>query len=299
MAAEEVLSEWNLKLDVTPIQPSVWSVGDAYVLKAYDDRRTIQRNAAVSEELLRAGLPVAEICPLPDGRRYAEWEGRFWLLSARLKGSRIRSDACDAAWFETFGTVIARLHLAFLACGDALELHDADLMDELNGWIGESLRRNKPAWLPEDVLESEIRELAGFVPMLPRQPIHRDVHPGNFLFEGCVFSGYVDFDLSQRNIRIFDLCYFLLGILSEGVLAWSEPERWLLAVRCTMSGYGRMIRLEDAERRAMPCVMKCIELLFVAYGLNTGNDKAARTAAELHAWVDAIQPEILAACGAC
>ena len=33
-------------------------------------------------------------------------------------------------------------------------------------------------------------------------------------FEGD-FSGYIDFDLSQRNIRIFDICYFLTGLLAE------------------------------------------------------------------------------------
>ena len=37
---------------------------------------------------------------------------------------------------------------------------------------------------------------------LPKQLIHRDVHSGNFLFENNEFSGYIDFDLSQKNIRI-------------------------------------------------------------------------------------------------
>ena len=35
--------------------------------------------------------------------------------------------------------------------------------------------------------------------MLPVQLIHRDVHFGNFLFDEGKFSGYIDFDLSQRN----------------------------------------------------------------------------------------------------
>lgn len=32
-------------------------------------------------------------------------------------------------------------------------------------------------------------------------------------FQEGKFSKYMDFDLSQRNIRIFDLCYFMLGLL--------------------------------------------------------------------------------------
>ena len=46
------------------------------------------------------------------------------------------------------------------------------------------------------------------------------MHFGNFLFQEGSFSGYIDFDLSQKNIRIFDLCYFLAGLLAEE--PWEE-----------------------------------------------------------------------------
>lgn len=37
---------------------------------------------------------------------------------------------------------------------------------------------------------------------LPIQLIRREVHLGNLLFDNNKFSGYIDFDLSQKNIRI-------------------------------------------------------------------------------------------------
>lgn len=61
---------------------------------------------------------------------------------------------------------------------------------------------------------------------LPVQLIHRDVHLDNFLFAKGKFAGYIDFDLSQRNIRIFDLCYFMLGLLSEEEILDITEEQW-------------------------------------------------------------------------
>jgi len=36
------------------------------------------------------------------------------------------------------------------------------------------------------------------------------------LFDQGKLTGYIDFDLSQKDARIFNICYFLMGLLSEG-----------------------------------------------------------------------------------
>ena len=79
------------------------------------------------------------------------------------------------------------------------------------------------------------------------------------------FSGYIDFDLSQRNIRIFDLCYFLLGLLSEEEKLELTEEQWFDFVSKVFKGYERKLPLSEAEKQAVPCVMECIERLFTAY----------------------------------
>lgn len=79
--------------------------------------------------------------------------------------------------------------------------------------------------------------------MLPRQLIHRDVHFGNFLFDHGEFSGYIDFDLSQKNIRIFDICYFLTGLLSSQIGSGLDTEEWLRIVKDAAAGYERWIPL--------------------------------------------------------
>ena len=113
---------------------------------------------------------------------------------------------------------------------------------------------------------------------LPVQLIHRDVHFGNFLFSDGKFSGYIDFDLSQKNIRIFDLCYFLLGLLSEKEKLEITDEQWFDLVKKTFAGYGRKLKLTEAEKNAVPYVMECIELLFISYYESVNDIRCAEDA---------------------
>ena len=97
--------------------------------------------------------------------------------------------------------------------------------------------------------------------------IHRDVHFGNFLFSGSILSGYIDFDLSQKNIRIFDLCYFLAGLLAHETGA-DLALPWSRLLEVTVDAYHNLNPLSGEERAAIPLVMQAIELLFAAYYLS-------------------------------
>lgn len=82
--------------------------------------------------------------------------------------------------------------------------------------------------------------------------IHRDIHFGNFLFADGAFSGYIDFDLSQRNIRIFDPCYFLLGLLCEEEDFKITEETWFIMLKNVFDGYESMQKLTAAEKGLSP-----------------------------------------------
>lgn len=66
-------------------------------------------------------------------------------------------------------------------------------------------------------------------------------------YDNVNFSGYIDFDLSQRNIKKFDLCYFMTGLLSEEEMFNILEERWFdilrdilltpLKIQCFQGGY--------------------------------------------------------------
>jgi len=82
-----------------------------------------------------------------------------------------------------------------------------------------------------------------------KQLIHRDPNPSNILFDGGEVSGFIDFDLSERNVRLWDPCYYATGILSEfrgvdGIYEkWPEIKELAGINRETL----RHIAVEEAE----------------------------------------------------
>ena len=156
------------------------------------------------------------------------------------------------------GEIIADLHMAFKKCEDVDVFWNNSILDEMNGWVKSNFEANDWKFISKEEYEQTVSQLAMVYDHLPVQLIHRDVHFGNFLFSDGKFSGYIDFDLSQKNIRIFDLCYFLLGLLSEKEKLEITDEQWFDPVKKAFAGYGRKLKLTEAEKNAVPYVMECI-----------------------------------------
>ena len=134
--------------------------------------------------------------------------------------------------------------------------------------------------------------MAALYEKLPVQLIHRDVHFGNFLFANGEFSGYIDFDLSQRNIRIFDPCYFLLSLLSEREKNGITEAQWFEFLENVFAGYEEKLELSEAEKQAVPYVMECIELLFAAYFEGIGDGRCGEAACKIFEFIKSRENKI-------
>ncbi len=176
------------------------------------------------------------------------------------------------------GRAIAQLHTAFVQCEREVEFWDNSLLKEMKGWIREILMNNEWKILNEREYSKTVERLECVYDSLPTQLIHRDVHFGNFLFFEGHLSGYIDFDLSQRNIRIFDICYFLTGLLAEETDDAFTKNQWMETLKSVIKGYESIINLSENEKYAIPCVMECIEILFVAYFIRMNDTKRANDA---------------------
>lgn len=283
---DTVLAHWDLQdSEIKRIYDTAWQVGDDYVLKVYQDEKMLKQNLKMLQLLAKQDIPVAQIVPACDGAPYVTDNGSFYFLSKRLAGSNITQldDSCGIA--RSMGEIIANLHAAFQKCEPLDMLWDNSLLDEMNGWVRESMEKNGWQRISKEEFEQVVSQLAALYDQLPVQLIHRDIHFGNFLFADGVFSGYIDFDLSQRNIRIFDLCYFLLGLLSEEEGLKMTEETWFGFLRDVFAGYEGSLKLSEAEKKAVPYVMECIELLFIAYFDNEKDDSCAENAYELYEFV--------------
>ena len=270
-----ILPLWGLEArQLSQIYSSAWEVDHSCVMKAYRDRDQLERNLRISEILSECHIPVAEVVPARTGEKYVAEENCYFFLSRKLQGSNI-TDIKDRAMARKMGCAMARLHRAFRECEKEIPFWDNSLLDEMKGWVGDHLAKDEWQIVDRKTYSKAVEALENVYDCLPKQLIHRDVHFGNFLFFEGELSGYIDFDLSQRNIRIFDICYFLAGLLAEETEEAFTKKEWLESVEAVTAGYESVLPLSAEEKNAIPCVMECIELLFAAYYLGIEDRKHA------------------------
>ncbi|MDE5781918.1 MAG: phosphotransferase, partial [Lachnospiraceae bacterium] len=275
---EQILPLWGMEnKQLLQIYPSAWEINHSYVIKVYDDKKQLERNIKISEILLDCTIPVAKTVLTKTGEKYVEYKNIYFLMSKKLRGSNI-SDIKDKTIAWKMGCAIAQLHMAFIKCEKEIDFWDNSLLKEMKGWIREYLTNNEWKILNEEEYSKTVELLESVYDYLPKQLIHRDVHLGNFLFFEGNFSGYIDFDLSQRNIRIFDICYFLTGLLAEETDDAFTKIEWIENAKSVIAGYESIINLSEKEKNAIPCVMECIEILFVAYFISINDTKHANDA---------------------
>ena len=118
------------------------------------------------------------------------------------------------------------------------------------------------------------------------------MHFGNFLFCEGNLSGYIDFDLSQRNIRILYICYFLTGLFSEETENAFTKDEWIGNVKSVIAGYESIMNLSAIEKNAIPCVMECIEILCAAYFIGLKDTKRANDAYNVFRFVQNCESDI-------
>jgi len=281
-----IITNWGLKnMDIKQIYNTTWQVGDDYVLKVYQSFSMLERNLKILQILDNMDIPVGKIIPTANNEQYVSCNNQFFFLSRRLQGSNIVRIGNDSKIATIMGKIIADLHMAFKKCEDADVFWNNSLLDEMNGWVKSNFEANDWKFISKEEYEKTVSQLAMVYDNLPVQLIHRDVHFGNFLFADGKFSGYIDFDLSQRNIRIFDLCYFLLGLLSEEVKLEITDELWFEFVKNVFAGYERKMKLTEIEKKAVPYVMECIELLFVSYFESINDIRCAEDAYRIFTFV--------------
>ena len=282
----QILNHWDLSnSDVKQIYNTAWQVGNDYVLKEYQNNNMLERNVKILQILEKMNIPVGKIILTKNNEQYVSMDNMFYFLSSKLPGNNIIQIRNSNEFALLMGEIIADLHIAFKECENTELFWNNSLLDEMNGWVKSGFEANNWKYINKEEYEKTVSQLAMVYDDLPVQLIHRDVHFGNFLFSDGKFSGYIDFDLSQRNIRIFDLCYFLLGLLSEEVKLEITEEIWFDFLKNVFVAYDRKHKLTETERKAVPYVMECIELLFVSYFEGINDVRCAEDAYNIYEFV--------------
>ena len=265
--AAEILKNWNLEDEaITDIydegtgnkNDNAFYVGEEFILKYTGNLNKLKKHTEVSKALAGIGLLSAVPVPTTDGAEYIpNGEGWFY-LTRRLPGNQLVFHRFGEGDSRFVGEIIGQLHLALSGLADCVS--DADLLATVRDW---ALPKAKTVLgLSDEFCQGYLDTFGALYPDLPRQIIHRDPNPGNII---CAEDqwGFIDFDLAERNARIYDPCYAATAVLSETF--GENNEKWLETYRDIICGYDSVARLSEAERRAIPYVVLANQFVCVAW----------------------------------
>ncbi len=265
--AAQILKHWNLDGEtITDIyyegtgnkNDNACYVGEKYVLKFTANLGKLKKHIEVSRALEGIGLLSAVPVTTTDGQEYIQDGEVYIYLTRRLPGEQMASHRFADGDGRFVGEIIGQLHLALSRIEDCVS--EADLLATVRDW---ALSKAKVALNLSDAFCKEYLDtFANLYPNLPRQIIHREPKPGNIICADDQW-GFIDFELAERNVRIYDPCYAATAVLSETF--GQDNDRWLGICRDIICGYDSVAHLTDEERSAIPYVILANQFICVAW----------------------------------
>ena len=265
--AAQILKYWNLDSEtITDIyyegtgnkNDNACYVGERYVLKFTANLGRLKKHIEVSKAVESIGLLCASAVATTDGQEYVQDGELYFYVTKRLSGTQKVSHSFGEDDGRFVGEIIGQLHLALEKIEDCVS--ETDLLATVRDW---ALPKAKAALNLSDPFCKEYMEtFEALYPKLPRQIIHRDPNPGNIICSHDQW-GFIDFELAERNARIYDPCYAATAVLSETF--GQDNDKWLEIYRDILCGYDSVAHLRDEERRAIPYVILANQFVCVAW----------------------------------
>lgn len=271
----EMLKYWNLENEtITDIyyegsgnrNDNAYYVGDKYVIKFTANLGKLKKHIELSKSLENVGLFAATPLKTVNSEEYIRDDELYFYLTKRLDGSQMMSSDMYEGDFKSkarfVGEIIGQLHLA-LKHVEAV-VNDTNLYESVKNW---AMPKTKEILKLSDSFCNDYCNTFGTLyEHLPRQIIHRDPNPGNIICNQEKW-GFIDFELSEKNLRIFDACYAATAILSESFTQsdYDMLEKWIEVYKNIIYGYDSVVSLSDAERKAIPYVLLSNQLICIAW----------------------------------
>lgn len=246
---------------------TVWFVGDKYILKSTSNLSGLKVHIEISKILVQQGFNASTPVKTLGGKDYVVKDDYYYVLLTKVEGEILedknRFNLETEKLSSLYGRSIGKLHRA-LSIIDVKGIPEKDIEYSLLEWaLPESHRRMKDK-LEKDLIDY-IKTCKGYFKTLDKQVIHRDVHSGNIIFKNGQINGFIDFEISEINVRIFDVCYFLTSLLMEMEDLDAFKYIYKKIISGVLNGFQSELSLTSEEIRAMPYIMYFNELVFIAW----------------------------------
>ena len=241
-------------------------VGEDHIIKYTNNLGNVKKAIEISKALDSVGLEAALAIPTLEGKEYVENGGLYFYLTKKVKGESIPANKVYLDEYEDkarfIGEIIGQLDLA-LAKIDVV-VDEADTLAAARDYALPKLK--KILQVDEDFADKYLKKVEELYPKLPRQIIHRDPNPGNIIVSNDKW-GFIDFDLSERNVRIYDPCYAATAILSESFEDGNEEKltKWISIMKEILYGYDTVVHLSDEEKEAVPYIILSNQFIATAW----------------------------------
>ncbi|MGN4422614.1 phosphotransferase enzyme family protein [Bacillus cereus group sp. MYBK30-1] len=296
--ALEIAKFWfhDEHVTTTVIQSKVTKVtcnNKAYILKEKGSIKQLLVELNVLEQLDEKGIRVQKLVKTKSDERYVFYKEKYYCLYEYVAGSvlEIKDTEKLKELGSTIGEELANLHQALNSVGNASELIKRDLYKVVYEWAMPILEKNEQ--VQRDVIQQMNNIHKKFkekVQLLPKQIIHRDMHLSNVLFKDNEFQGFIDFELLEENVRVFDLCYCFTSVLSELYMDETLRRNWLQIVRTIFEGYYKQNALTREEVQTIWYVMLSIQIIFITYFFQSVD--LLKLNEEMFLWIFANKEEI-------
>lgn len=282
MQIRGLLSNWEVdqKSEINPCygfggtvkSNNTWYVGEKYIFKTGKDIPGLRTHIGMAKALKREGMASAWPIKTKDGKEFLIDEDRFYVVLNRLDGNfltpeeRYSDDRFEIG--KKYGKAIGKLHKALEKENNEIEVRDSNAYETVMNWAMDKARSIMEQWgcpLPEKFFEEYVKGFKDLQGKLPHHLIHRDANPSNIMFSNGEVSGFIDFEISHKNFRIFDPCYCATGILSEAENVEGGFEKWPEILKGIIEGYDSVCNLTKEEREAIQYVIYSIQMIFIAW----------------------------------
>lgn len=279
---KELLGNWvldsTLKIEPTFTaggkmqSPHTWQIGEHLIFKTGKNIAGLRGQLAIARALVKEGMLASVPILTQKGEDFIIQDDSYYIVTNKVQGEFLppkeRYGENRSEIGIQYGEAIGKLHEALLAEDDALEVNDTNMLEVVMNWAMPHTQTVMEQWgcpLP-DAFYTEYREaFPKLYDKLPRQVIHRDANPSNIMFKEGQVTGFIDFAISERNVRLFDPCYCATGILAEASEIEEGFEKWPEILHGILRGYNQVAQLTQIEKEAIPYVIYSIQMIFIAW----------------------------------
>lgn len=279
---KKILANWDIdkKLDINSCgaygghieSKTTWYIGEEYVLKTGRNIPGLRTHIAISRALEKEGMITAIPVKTKCGQDFLVDEDIFYVLFTRVEGKFLTPEERYSEDRENigrkYGTSIGKLHKIFEKQGNDIELTDHNIYSTVMRWAMPKTKTIMEQWgcpLPEEFFNEYVEGFKDLHSKIPYGIIHRDPNPSNIMFSNGEVTGFIDFELGERNYKLFDPCYCATGILSEALNVDGNFDKWPEILKGIIEGYDSIWSLTKEEFEAIPYVIYSIQMVFIAY----------------------------------